>query len=165
MEFSYTLQPSDWNLIDRITDNQADTTSKLASDTHIKKFGKYNSEQHPQKLQQKKNVINLSKSQFTEAQVSVLSKGFNFAVAPKNFPVETIISSVEPALFKLDSDVLDDTGMKVTNIVIKAKPPQCNISRPERQALQEIRCNTLIVVIPTDKGNVTVILNKMHCVQ
>lgn len=79
------------------------------------KVRKIRSIHHPQKqtLRKQRTVINLSSSKLTEVQILVLSKGFNFAVTPKIILVVSIISIIEPALYKIDQVISDDIRIKI----------------------------------------------------
>lgn len=142
--------------------NQAVSASKLTTDTHVQKFDKYYFKQHPQKetVGSQRPVINLSVYERTEARILVLSKGFSFALTPKTIRMESVISSIEPTLYRIDPVASEDICIKIANIIRKAKPSQCKILILEKQALREIRRNTNLVEIPADKGNASVVLNK-----
>ena len=50
--------------------------------------------------------------------------------------------------------------MGVCNVLCKAEPPTSNIGRDMREALKALRSDDSIVILPADKGNMTVILNR-----
>ncbi|XP_015124857.1 uncharacterized protein LOC107046694 [Diachasma alloeum] len=105
-------------------------------------------------------VKNLSSFPLTEAQVSILAKGHNFAVAPTKIPTQEIISQTETAIFHLPSEIGNEIRRKLSNILHKAKPPKQNITREERSALLSLKKNDNIVILPADKGNATVVMDK-----
>ena len=80
-------------------------------------------------------------------------------MAPKKVPKEEIISQIESTIYRLPSEQADDIRRQVANVLSKAKPPSSNITRQERLALQDLNRDTDIIVLPADKGNMTVVIN------
>lgn len=50
----------------------------------------------------------------------MLTQGSKFS---KNYPIEEIVSGIEPAFFKRDPDVSDVIHLEVLNVIKKVKPP------------------------------------------
>ena len=48
----------------------------------------------------------------------------------------------------------------IVNLLKKAKPPAPNISKEENLALDKLRKETSIQILPADKGRATVIMDK-----
>ena len=48
---------------------------------------------------------------------------------------------------------------KIGGIIRRAKIPQSNVDKEEKRALQSLRKNERIVIIPADKGNATVFMD------
>ena len=48
---------------------------------------------------------------------------------------------------------------KVTSILRNSKPPACNVTKKERQALNDLKKDNNIVILPADKGKITVVLD------
>ena len=105
-------------------------------------------------------VKNLSSHALSPSEVAVLSKGHNFAVTPRSIPTEEIISQIETAIFHLPPEASNDIRQRAVNILRKAQPPSQNISREERLALRNLRQNNNILILPADKGNATVVMDK-----
>ena len=97
-------------------------------------------------------VINLSSHPLTQAQVSFLSKGPNFAFAPNSSPSVEFISAIELACQKLTEQDAQEHGAEVNIMLRKAKPPKSNISREEKKALKELREDQDRMVLTADKG-------------
>ena len=104
-------------------------------------------------------VYNLSNHQLSEAEKNVLSKGFNFAIAPKTIPKEEIISSIEASLTTVNQTIAEQIRQDVSKILRTSKPPKTNITHNERQALKDLNNNKNITILPADKGNSTVLIN------
>ena len=97
-------------------------------------------------------VINLSSHPLTPAQVSLLSKGPNFALAPVNPPNVEFISVVESACQKLLDQDVQEPRAEVNILLRRAKPPKSSISRKEKKALKELRKDQDRMVLTADKG-------------
>ena len=61
----------------------------------------------------------------------------------------------------IDSDSRDNVRLKAIGILSKLPArPRGNLTKPEKEALQELRKDSTITILPADKGNSTVILNR-----
>ena len=105
--------------------------------------------------------MNLSTREVTAKENDVLARVLNFAPAPEKVQKD-IIASAEPELRYHDSAAEANVApAAVCNILKKAKPLRENLSRDEKKALKSPREDEKIVVAKADKGNVTVVLNKV----
>jgi hypothetical protein len=68
-------------------------------------------------------VINLSSKELSPAQQSILSKGLNFAPAPRKVPIPQIVASVESGLRYVPVDTAAEIRQKVIALLKKIKPP------------------------------------------
>jgi hypothetical protein len=95
----------------------------------------------------------------TKAEEMVLQKGLNFevAVTHSNLDMACAAESVE-------SKLLPVVGMefkwKIRSMLEKPKPLISNITRAESNALESIKSNTDMRILPADKGNCTVVMNE-----
>ncbi|XP_011873071.1 PREDICTED: uncharacterized protein LOC105564909, partial [Vollenhovia emeryi] len=105
-------------------------------------------------------VKNLSSQTLSPAETAILAKGHNFAVTPSRIPTEEIISQIETAIFQLPPEAGNNIRQQSAQILRKAKPPTQNINREERLALRSLRQNDDILILPADKGNATVVMDK-----
>ena len=85
-------------------------------------------------------VINLSSRPLSDAEVSLLEKGLNFAVTPTNISATEIVAKVESAIRTLDSERADTVRRSVNNILQQAEPPKPNITREMQEALKSECC-------------------------
>ena len=104
--------------------------------------------------------LDLSSQVLSSSEVSILSKGHNFAVTPTSIPSEEIISQIETAIFHLPLEAGNDIRRRVSNVLHNAKVPKRNINREERAALRNLKQNDKIIILPADKGNTTVVMDK-----
>ena len=68
-------------------------------------------------------VINLSSKSLTPAQRSVLAKGPNFAVTPRQPPNLEYITAIEAACTKLSQQDADELGADVNRVLRSSHPP------------------------------------------
>ena len=105
-------------------------------------------------------VKNLSERSLNKDEEEVLKLGLNFAVTPTKIPVSEIIASTELACLSLDASTSSRLRSDVTKVLKTAKPPKPNITLPQRTALDSLKKDQNITILPADKGRVTVIMDK-----
>ena len=124
-------------------------------------------------LEQGKIIHNFSSHTLTAAQISLLSRGLNFAVAPKYLKFEDYLLPYE-LLFRDVTSSNEIEGNNKTFFKTKLKDiclsslrsynrgnhSYENISQAEYDALLELQSNTNIVIQKSDKSNNVVILDK-----
>ena len=89
--------------------------------------------------QDSKWVLNLSRTELTQAQKSVLSKGSNFTITPHNLPNLDYITAIEAMCSKLkEEDVVELRG-EINGVLRKGKAPKPNLNKEERIALNQLR--------------------------
>ena len=101
----------------------------------------------------------------TNAQESLLKKGKKFAIAPSKIPVLDIISRVELGLSQVNfanKCSIDTARSKVVEILKRVKPPKPNLSKAEKLAMKELKQYDDIVILNADKGNSTVVMDKLE---
>ncbi|XP_072384331.1 uncharacterized protein [Diabrotica undecimpunctata] len=148
-----TLHPVLWNILDTLSNFRTETNADLTKTKQIKKFERLSLEQQPIETPQQdtcKLVYNFSNFRLDEATKSVLSKGFNFAVAPARIPIENICE-VESSITNIPSDTAETIRQDVSRILRTAKPPKRNLTHEEKEALNSLRKNKEIIVLPADK--------------
>ena len=109
---------------------------------------------------QKRWVQNKSSKVLDKATTSLLSKGLNFAIAPQHIPTEEIITSTELACKKLDPETAASLRSEVARSVKRKKKVRPNISLEELKALQELKRDQELSILPADKGRCTVVLDR-----
>ena len=117
----------------------------------------------PEKPQDDTNFIaNQSKYPLDADSESILKKGLNFALTPTRIPVEDIICGVESAIGHLPPDEAEIVRQDTCRILRNAtsQHQKANVTKRERIALKNLRKNEDLVILPADKGNATVLLNK-----
>nr|XP_034826501.1 uncharacterized protein LOC117983968 [Maniola hyperantus] len=89
------------------------------------------------------------------------TKGLNFALTPRNIPIESIVCSIEDTIVRNSIPAREAECLRqdIATFLRRAKLPQSNINREDRTALLNIRNNKDILILPADKGNATVIVD------
>ena len=74
-------------------------------------------------LRSLKNVINLSSKPLTQVQRSVLAKGPNYAVAPRQLPNLEYITAIEAACTKLSQQDAEELRANINRVLRSSHPP------------------------------------------
>ena len=95
--------------------------------------------------------------------MSVLARGLNFSVTPKEVPVAEIVTHVESCLTsaKLEPDVADAVRAEISASLMKKHKFNFNITCEEYSTLDMLRKDKDIEELPADKGQSTVVLDKV----
>ncbi|KAL9958564.1 hypothetical protein ACROYT_G035593 [Oculina patagonica] len=134
--------------------------SKLL-DRQNKKLDFCADDSHDHEEIKKKWVVNASSADLKDSEVQLLRKGLNFAMTPSSIPRKDIVASVEQSISGLPAAAQDEIRVEVSHILKNAKPPKTsNITREEREALRGLQQNENILILPADKGNAVVVMNK-----
>ena len=104
-------------------------------------------------------VVNLSDTTL-DHETELLRKSLNFVPAPSTILVSSFISSVEKSLSKIPSDLVSSARKQVANILARSRPPSSNMPPRLRKALKSLRQKDHLVILPADKGQATVVMNK-----
>ena len=107
-------------------------------------------------------VRNISSRPLDKTETRVLSYRLKYSVTPKRIPTETIVSSVEAVLSRqryLSESAKDTIRSRIASTVQSASIPDNNLTKDE-QALKRLKNDNNIVILPADKGRVTVVMDK-----
>ncbi len=105
-------------------------------------------------------VVNLSSKSLSDAQKRVLAKGMKFAPAPKSIPTKEIVTNVESGLRGVAQQAADEARVQIVNLLKRAKPPPRNITWEEESAIRALKSDPDLIILPADKGNAIVILDR-----
>ena len=84
-------------------------------------------------------------------------------MTPKRIPTEAIVSSVEAALChnnNMSAKTKDNIRSRVGSTLQTASITSNNLTKDEKQALKRLKNDENIVILPADKGRVTVVMDK-----
>ena len=100
----------------------------------------------------------------TLAQESILSKGLNFAPAPRSIPTAQLVAAVENTIFKsqVPQEAKNRARTRIVGVLAKARPPASNLKPEETKALKQIKSDMSLAIVPADKGNCTVVLDRVQ---
>ena len=117
---------------------------------------------HTNKPPQRKGlVVNLSSYTLNQDEKKVLSLGLNYAIPHKALPVKEIIASTEQTSKFLNHSTAQELREKVKSCIENYKPPRrSNLDKKQFQAISDLKHNNSIVILPADKGNKTVVMDK-----
>ena len=108
-------------------------------------------------------VRNISSRPLDKTETQVLSYGLKHSVTPKRIPTEAIVSSVEAVLSRqreLSESAKDNIRSRIASTIQSASLPDSNLTKDELQALKRLKTDENIVILPADKGRVTVVMDK-----
>ena len=105
-------------------------------------------------------VINLSKTELTQSQNPVLSKGPYFAVSPDNVPNLNYITAIETMCSKLKEEDVAELRGEINAVLRKGKAPKPNLNKEERIALNQLRKDKDRIILTADKEVAMVVLDR-----
>ena len=94
------------------------------------------------------------------AQRSVLAKGPNFVVAPKQPPNLEYITAIEAACTKLSQQDAEELRAEVNRVLRSSHPPKPNLTKTQNLALRELKRDKDSIVLTADKGVAMVIMDR-----
>ena len=84
-------------------------------------------------------------------------------MTPKRIPTEAIVSSVEAALSRqreLSESTKDNIRSRIASTIQSALQHGSNSTKDEQHALKRLKNDEDIVILPADRGRVTVVMDK-----
>ena len=106
-------------------------------------------------------VKNISDRILSDPELSILKKGLNFAVIPRRVPVVDTITATEAACRDLNSGDANELRARVSGILKRHdRVKEQNVSKQEWQAIEQLKRDDTIMILPADKGRVTVVMKK-----
>ena len=108
-------------------------------------------------------VRNISSRPLDKTETHVLSYGLKHSVTPKRTPTESIVSSIEAVLSRqrdISESAKDNIRSRIASTVQSASIPDNNLTKDEQQALKRLKNDNNIVILPADKGRVTVVMDQ-----
>ena len=111
-------------------------------------------------LDMRKVVVNMSDRTLSKPEESILALGLNFVPVPTSIPDKAIIAETEAAARCLEDEEATKLRSAVQHCLTNPKLPKSNLSKEQMLALKNLEEDKNIVILPADKGNATVVLNK-----
>ena len=105
-------------------------------------------------------VINLSNKPLTPAQRSVLPKGPNFVVTPRQPPNLEYITAIEAACTKLSKHDAEELRADINRVLRSSHPLKPNLTKAQNLALRELKRDRDCIVLTADKGVAMVIMDR-----
>ena len=160
------LIPTDLlNTVTTIADKRADKTTERVRTGHQQKLTRLlrNKDKKRRTEPDHNWVRNISSRPLDKTETRVLSYGLKHSVTPKRIPTEAIVSSVEAVLSRqrdLSEPTKDNIRSRIASTIQSASLHDSNLTKDEQQALKRLKNDKDIVILPADKGRVTVVMNK-----
>ena len=114
----------------------------------------------PDTVNRDKWVLDISSKPLNTTETIALQKGTNFALAPKNIPTAEIVAAVENGISALPVEDKLVLRSQVAQVLQRASAPPPNLPQAELRALYNLRKDQDRLVIPADKGNCTVVMDR-----
>ena len=96
----------------------------------------------------------------TPAQRSVLAKGPNFVVTPRQPPNLEYITAIEAACIKLSQQDGEELRADVNRVLRSSHPPKPNLTKAQNIAIRELKRDRDRIVLTADKGVAMVVMDK-----
>ena len=146
-----------------ITDRRADKTTQQFRTNTERKLTRLRQTRDKRRKTDDNWARNISSRPLDETETQVLSHGLKHSVTHKRIPTETSVSSVEAFLSRqrdLSEPVTDNIRCRIASTLQSASLPDNNFTNDERQALKRLKTDKDIVILPGDKGQVTVVIDR-----
>ncbi|XP_075732574.1 uncharacterized protein LOC142775115 [Rhipicephalus microplus] len=141
--------------------NVAATTAQKQQATHKSKLATLQGEKHHYSPDNENFVVNLSSKQLSPTEHSVLAKEHNFNTTTTRPSLPKIIAATEEGIRRLDSGIRENVRLKAIGVLSKiGKRREHNLSREECKAIHALRNDDKVVILPADKGNAMVLLDR-----
>ena len=102
---------------------------------------------------------NISQYELNDAETKVLTKGLNYAIAPKQIPVEEYIVATEQACSMLPQTEAESLRADMKGILKSPKLPKFTINKEEGNTLKSL-CKNETIILPADNGRATEVMDK-----
>lgn len=142
-------------LKDNLSEEDFEKVTRVAHIAAQKTYSRVKQEHFPHHT-----VRNISSKELTDAENSILSKGMNFSPTPTSIPMKELIAATEHGIKDLCEGEATLVRSDVLRVLKKSKVPQPNITREEKEALNSLKTDDSIIVLPADKGRSTVVMDK-----
>ncbi|KAJ8049244.1 hypothetical protein HOLleu_01906 [Holothuria leucospilota] len=116
-------------------------------------------------LVEDRTVINMSNRELSHNEISILSKGMNFAPTQSKIPTKELTTATEYGIKDLAIGEANVIRWDMLRILKKAKMSKSNILHKEKVALSELKSDDSIIILPADKGRSTVVMNKEQYIE
>ncbi|KAM7293044.1 uncharacterized protein ISCGN_026174 [Ixodes scapularis] len=106
-------------------------------------------------------IVEQAERLLSETETRVLAKGKKFNLTTTTPPIASMAAAVEYGLRELDPCIREEARLKAIGVLSKAhQRGQLNYTPEEKAAIQNLREDKSIVVLPADKGNATVLVDR-----
>ena len=114
----------------------------------------------PDTVNRDKWVLDISSKPLNTTETIALQKGTNSALVPKKIPTAEIVAAVENVISGLPVEDKLVLRSQVAQVLQRASAPPPNLPQAELRALHSLRKDQHRLVIPADKDNCTVMMDR-----
>lgn len=135
-----TLQPQHLRSLEELRESAEFKEKSKVKERHKRKFDTLLKQCEPRRSRDypERWVVNLSSKKISTRQKAVLSKGLNFAPAPKCIPTKEIVASVDSALKRVSQD--SASSVRTRMILLRStKPPASNLTPGDMKAISTLK--------------------------
>ena len=161
-----TMNLDHWNQFDRSVDVRYNQLWRQLRNIHRSKLNRLMVRHHnpirQSSIDTNKVVVNKSHRELSKTETEVLSKGLNYAIAPKKQPSADIITGLECAAHFLPQDKKEEFRFEIRQALDKPSRPTQNLTRDQLKALKDLKKDDTIVILPADKGKAVVLLDSLE---
>ena len=157
-----SMAREDWERMKKSVDNLASSRRKAIRERQKNKFNMLRQQdvRSAPSINLNRIVVNRSNRQLSRAEEDLLAKGLNYAVAPLRVPVKEIVTGLECAASFVPQEIRTEFRNELATALKKVRNPSPNLSPKEFHAIKALRSDRNIVILPADKGNSTVVMNR-----
>ena len=105
-------------------------------------------------------IVNISKCRLSSTEKTELNKALNFASTIKLIAYVDLIAPIEEAALNISKAQVDELRWKVRQVLEKSKHPKSNNTKEDRLVIKSLQHDKTIIILPADKGNVPVVMDK-----
>ena len=151
-------------LLDTITtiaDKRANKATERARTGHQQKLTRLLRNKEQRRSKPDDNwVRNISSRPLDKNETRVLSDGLKHSVTPKRIPTEAIVEAALSRQRELFESTKDNIRSRIASTLQSASLHDSNLTKDEQHALKRLKNDEDIVILPADRGRVTVVMDK-----
>ena len=107
-------------------------------------------------------VVNLDEDtiKLDNVSIKILQKGLNFNINQRTLPRDCIVAAVEDTARSMPETEKVSLRANMLSVLRRWKPSKPNVTKEELQALNNLKKDVNITILPADKGRSVVIMKK-----
>lgn len=153
--------PEVFSAIDEFARCTAISSSEKRESGHQKKLASLQARSNDTQESDKIFVKNLSSRALSATETHVLAKGKKFNLTTTKPPIASMATAVEYGLHQVDPGIREEARLKAISVLSKVqRGSRLNYTTEEKAAIKNLKEDKNIVILPADKGNATVVMDR-----